>query len=394
MRLATYIQLNAEDIMAPWEEFASTLTPAADDMSSLALRNHIKEMLAFIAQDIETPQSESEQVRKSRGEKIKTALHSAAETHAALRLAAGFSMEQMVSEFRALRASVIRLWQEQMPETTIVDLEDVTRFHESMDQQLAESVRHYSKKIHDSRDLFLGVLSHDLRNPLGSIIMAAKLTSNIGALNERQTMLTSQIVDSACRATEIVAYLLDLARARLGSGLPIVKESMNMGFVSRQVVDEMRALYPRREFRLDVAGDLDGEWDKARIGQVFSNLLGNAVRYGFTDSVIKVKVDGNGKDIVVAVHNEGVPIPAAAIGGIFDALTRTEVQIDGENQSESTSLGLGLYIAKEVVTAHSGTIDVTSTEKEGTTFTARFPRPAGVIPFSTDKAKPARLKAV
>ena len=373
MRLAPFIRANAKQIIGEWEEFAARLIPAADDMNSKALRDHIKQILAFIADDIEAPQTGSEQVTKSQGDKHPAAGHSAAETHAALRLAGGFSLDQMVSEYRALRASVIKLWEKKLTDPGPVDISDLTRFNESLDQALTESVEHYSHKLSQSKDLFLGILSHDLSETLGALTVAAGLTLRIGRLHERQTMLVSEIIGSAARATETVAHLIDLTRARLGSGLPVVREPMDMGFVTRKVVDEMRGLHPRREFKVKMSGNLEGHWDKARIGQLLSNLLGNAVRYGFADSHIRVTVGGLAEEVVLSVHNEGVPIPSGAISKIFHSLNRAAAQ-DRKDHPEAVNLGLGLYIAEEIVTAHGGTIAATSSEKDGTTFTVRFPR--------------------
>lgn len=111
-------------------------------------------------------------------------------------------MDQMVSEFRALRASVTKLWCAQLVEPTDQDISDLIRFNEAIDQALTESISYYSRKLDRSRNLFLGILSHDLRNPLGAMLMSAQLILKIGALNERQTMLISQIIASAGRTTE------------------------------------------------------------------------------------------------------------------------------------------------------------------------------------------------
>lgn len=373
LRLATFIRKNEQPIIEHWEIFARTLVPASDNMSPRNLRNHIKDILAFIADDIESPQTDSERVKKSEGKKPKNTAQSAAEIHASLREVGGFSMDQMVSEFRALRASVIKLWEAQLTKATKADVSDLTRFDESIDQAIAEGISYYTKTIDHSRDLFLAVLSHDLRNPIGAMKMSAQLTLNIGTLNERQTMLVSQIIASAGRATEIINHLLDLTRARLGSGLQVIKKPMDMAFVSRQLVDEMRAMHPSRTFQLEISGETEGNWDKARIGQVFSNLLGNAVQYGFKDLPISVTIKGDPKAVLVSVHNDGVPIAPNAIGSIFDSLTRGGGE-KSPNGQESTTLGLGLYITKQIVSAHSGTVGVTSSEKNGTTFTALFPR--------------------
>jgi signal transduction histidine kinase len=186
-------------------------------------------------------------------------------------------------------------------------------------------------------------------------------------------MLASQIVESTVRINEIISNILDLTRARFGSGLPIIRAPMDFGFVARQMIDEMRAAYPKREFILEISGDTEGEWDKARIGQVFSNLLGNAVQYSFNGTPIKITVKSGAKEVTLSVQNQGIPIPADKIERIFDSLTRGAAE-NGQEQSDSTNLGLGLYITKEIVTAHGGTIDVISSETGGTTFSARFPR--------------------
>jgi signal transduction histidine kinase len=374
MRLASFIRENTEHIVSDWENFAQTLIPAAADMSPLALRNHIEQILAFVVDDIESTQTAPEQVKKARGEKPRVSGHTAAETHAALRLAGGFNIDQMVSEYRALRASVIKLWCAKEREPSRQDVQDLIRFNESIDQELTESISHYTKKFNHSKDLFLGILSHDLRTPLSAALMSAELVFKIGPLNERQTMLNLQVVDSASRASEIITNLFDLTRARFGSGLPVTRQRMNMGFVSRQVVDEMRAVYPGRVINLEVSGELDGEWDKARIGQVFSNLVGNAAQHGFKDLPIAVTVKGTDAEVILSVHNEGVPIPATVMGRIFDSLTRGDSKEEGKERTETGHLGLGLYITREIVISHGGEIDVKSSEKDGTTFTARFPR--------------------
>jgi signal transduction histidine kinase len=203
--------------------------------------------------------------------------------------------------------------------------------------------------------------------------MSAQLALKIGPLNEQQIMLVSQIITSSARATEIINHLLDLTRARLGSGLQVIKKPMDMAFVSRQLVDEMRAMHPNRTFQLEISGETEGNWDKARIGQVFSNLLGNAVQYGFRDLPISVTIKGNPEAVLVSVHNDGVPIRPEAMCKIFDSLTRGGGE-KSPNDRDAMNLGLGLYITKQIVLAHGGTVGATSSEKAGTSFTATFPR--------------------
>jgi signal transduction histidine kinase len=377
IRLSEFIRTNSRQIIAEWESFARTLVPASINMTPLALRNHIKDILAFIAEDMDSSQTGAAQVRKSHGVEDDASpvmkSPSPAESHAALRLAGGFNQDQMVSEYRALGASIIKLWNAAHPEMKSQDVLDLTRFNESIDQELMESIKLYTKKLDYSRNMFLGILSHDLRNPVGAILMSAQLQLRLGEQNDKQKMLSTQIVASAERTLEIVSHLLDLTRARFGAGLPIIRAPMDFGFVSNQMIDEIRAAHPRREITLEISGDMNGEWDKARIGQVFSNLLGNAIQYGFHGTPINVTVQGEPDDIILSVHNEGIPIPPDRIGGIFTALTR-DTEIDSGETTGSMHLGLGLYITREIVAAHGGKIAATSTERDGTTFTANFPR--------------------
>jgi signal transduction histidine kinase len=388
MRLSAFIRERSAEIISDWESFARSLVPAATGMSPLSLRNHIEYILEFIADDIDSAQTESEQTYKSRGKKPKSAMDSVAEIHAALRQAGGFNLDQMVSEYRALRASVTKLWGAQDAEPTRQSVADLVRFNEAIDQETAESISYYSRKVDHSRDMFLGVLGHDLRNPIGAMMMSAELIRKIGSLTERQEFLIAQVGMSGGRAIEIMDKLLDLTRARVGSGLHVLREQMDMAFVCRQLVGEMRTLHPTRTFTFKSSGDTAGVWDRPRIGQVFSNLLGNAVQYGFTDGPIDVTVIGDAKAVALSVHNEGVPILKDAIDGIFEAMVR-----GGVDGSGATNLGLGLYITKEIISAHGGTIRVASSEKDGTTFVALFPRVVDTATLARDGVQPER-KAV
>ncbi len=286
--------------------------------------------------------------------------------------AGGFDIGQMASEYRALRASVLRLWTKTGPAFDAEDIADMIRFNESIDQELAESVNFYTDRVAHSRELVVAMLSHDLRSPLQGIALATQLSLHMGQLDERQTMLSKKVLESTRRMDALINDLLDVTRARFGAGLPVVRAMMNMGTVAEQIVDEVRVVHPRRTIELSVSGLLVGEWDKARIGQVFSNLLNNAMQYGSHSAPVRVGLkrrsqgsDGDRRkrrrshpsrqdqDDLSIRSNGGRPTTAVATAG---------------------NLGLGLYITKEVVVAHGGTIEVTSSEMEGTIFTARFPR--------------------
>jgi len=341
-------------------------------MSPHALRDHIHQILTFIMLDMASYQTAAEQTVKSHGQKKQLEPATAAQTHAAIRFAGGFDIGQMVSEYRALRASVLKLWSKTGPAFDTVDIADMIRFNEAIDQELAESVNFYTDRVARSRELLVGILGHDLRSPLQAIALSTELSLHMGQLNERQTMLSRKVLESTHRMTGLINDLLDVTRARFGAGLPVVRAVMNMGTVAEQIVGEVRLVHPDREIELSLSGILVGEWDKARIGQVFSNLLNNAMQYGSHHVPIHVGLHGTPKSVTLTVGNDGAPIPANKIKMIFDPLTR--VVTDDDADQTTGNLGLGLYITKEVVVAHGGTIGVTSSEAEGTIFTASFPR--------------------
>ena len=292
--------------------------------------------------------------------------------HAAVRFAGGFDIGQMASDYRALRASVLTLWTNTGPALDAVDIADMIRFNESIDQELAESVNFYTARVAQSRELVVGILGHDLRSPLQAIALSTELSLHMGELNERQTMLSRKVLESTHRMSSLINDLLDVTRARFGAGLPVARAVMNMGTVAEQIVGEVRLVHPHRAIKLSLSGILVGEWDKARIGQVFSNLLNNAMQYGSHHLPVRIELRGEPKLVTLTVGNDGTSIPADKIKMIFDPLTR----VVSEDDADLTSghLGLGLYITKEVVMAHNGTIHVTSSEAEGTIFTACFPR--------------------
>ena len=383
MRLSDFIAANREPIMAEWLAFAQTCTPAAGSMDDSALRDHASEMLTVIATDLKTPQNKQEQTEKSKGnapeEKSKANApeedaneKTAAEKHGADRAESGFTTDQMVSEYRALRASVIRLWTRAQGELSTNELEDLTRFNEAIDQSLAESISRYTQDLDHSKEMFLAILGHDLRTPLGAVMMSAEFMLETKELKEPHLTLTSRIASSSKRMNQMIGALLDFTRSRLGGGIPIERAKMNMGKAVHDVVDEMAAAHPDRTIKVDARGGLEGEWDCARMGQVLTNLIGNALEYSSVGTNATVDVQGDDKEVAIAIHNRGTPIPPDQLNGIFNPMKRTEMNAAGGGSSGN--LGLGLYIAERIVNAHKGRIDVESSEEAGTTFTVHLPR--------------------
>lgn len=366
MVLSQFILANLEQILSDWEKFAKTI-PAAAGMDTAALRDDAAEILKTIAREMERDQSAGDQEAKSKGKAFRAASdpETNAESHSSLRLSSGFDLSEMVSEYRALRATVIRLWTRDLSAVDGDALYDLTRFNEGIDQALTESIARYTA----SRELFLGILGHDLRTPLGVVMTSAQYLLKSKTLTEAQSTVVSRLLASGVRIKGLVSDLVDVTQTRLGSGLPIEPKEMDLALTCRQAVDEMRAFHPDRTFELNVSGELSGVWDAARLTQIIANLLQNAIQHGAKGAPVTVSVSGEKERVVLTVHNEGPPISESARQRIFEPLVRGDSADPGSN-----SLGLGLYIARAIAVAHGGSIDVKSSQGESTTFTVCLPR--------------------
>ncbi|HEY9237784.1 MAG TPA: sensor histidine kinase [Burkholderiaceae bacterium] len=365
MRLGEFILSSEEQILSEWEQYAATLLPAASAMSVVRLRDHASQLLRVIAKDLEQAQSPFEQSQKSKGHAPADASlpDTAAELHAMLRAQEGFDINQMAGEYRALRASVLRLWAAQA-DFQSTDFQDMLRFNEAIDQALAESIASFSTEVERSRNLLLGMLGHDMRNPLMAILLTAKHVvrmntgSDLSAAGER-------LLRSGARMRALLDELVDFSRTRLGVGIRIKRDRVDLHSVFMEELDLIRAAYPEARVELSADGDTVGHWDRNRIHQVLGNLVSNAVKYGRAEPVV-VNLTGTPESVTFSVENTGEPIPTEHLATLFDPLTRA-------GQTDDDGLGLGLYIVEQIVVAHGGAIQVIS---EGTTtrFTVTLPR--------------------
>jgi signal transduction histidine kinase len=374
MRLADFITSSSAAIISDWEQFALQHVPAARLLDLDERRDHAAAMLKVVALDMTSPQTKREQADKSKGtEDGRVDAHTAATSHGSDRAATGYSPSEMVAEFRALRASVLRLWAESEPELDRRSLDDVTRFNEAIDQLLAESLGRFAHDVEGSKDLFLAVLGHDLRNPLGAIMMSASTMMAKEGADWPHARTVSRILSSGTRMDAMIRDLLDFARTRVGRGIPVVRAEMDLASVCRQAIDEISAFYPGCVVSFEATGDFGGEWDKDRIAQVLSNLVGNAYQHGTPETPVTVTLRGESDDVVLTVHNEAQAIEPMKLKDIFDPFRQLDAQ--RAKTKNLRSAGLGLYIAREIVASHDGSIAVAS-EEDGTTFTVRLPRRA------------------
>ncbi|SOZ51037.1 putative sensor histidine kinase (dctS) [Cupriavidus taiwanensis] len=371
MRLADFILRDMSRILTEWEAFAATLMPAARHMDSLALRDHAVQILQAVAKDLSTPQTSRAQREKSMGRapRLADAPETAAQTHALLRARHGFNINQMVAEYRALRASVLRLWIDAcLPDAP--DLDDMIRFNEAIDQAVAESVGYFDAQVEQARNLLLGMLGHDMRSPLQTIQSTAHFLVALNA-GEKVSEAAARLIRSGARMNALLDDLCDFNRTKLGLGINIVPAGIDLAQVFGDTVDQLRAAHPDHGIELAVHGNVRGVWDGLRLQQLLSNLVTNAVMYGAADAPVRVVVTGDDAEVRVAVWNSGPPIDPQTLGQIFDPLRRGEDPHD----KNAPGLGLGLYIASEIAKAHRGSIEARS-DAAGTVFEVRLPHQA------------------
>ncbi len=390
MRLAKFILANIEPILVEWEAFALTLASGAN-MTKLALRDHSQAILLAAARDMEAKQSLTQQEDKSQGEGGADTMESdqldiASARHAEERVGAGFDIIEVVSEYRALRASVLRLWRKSFLQPDLDDIDDITRFNEAIDQSLAEAISSYTERVNRSRLLFLAILGHDLRNPLTAIRMSAQLVSQEN--KDLQSSEALSMIGAESKAMiKLIRDMIDFTSTWLGSAMPLNRQPVDLQILCREVVNEFHVTHPQRTLHFNPRGDLTGNWDAARIRQVVSNLLGNALQHGSPMGPVELSASSEGSTVVLSVHNEGAPIPPEALPTLFDPLVRYAT-VESVLQRAPGSIGLGLYIVREIVNAKGGTIAVDSTAQQGTTFTVRIPRQLELKATGTATPKP------
>jgi PAS domain S-box-containing protein len=229
---------------------------------------------------------------------------------------------------------------------------------------------------------FIGVLGHDLRNPLNAIQMAASLLRRKTQEGSDDRTLLDRIITSATRMNEMVTQLLDLTRAKLGAGIPLERQAVDLSRLVADAVEELRLSHPRRAIHFEGAADMLGKWDPGRLTQAISNLIGNALQHGDPARAIGIKLSTLDDTVVLDVQNFGAPIPPEVLPFIFDPYRQ-----GGAPKGRAQGLGLGLFIARQIALAHAGRIDVRSNAQEGTIFTMTLPR------LAPERATPGEERA-
>lgn len=241
---------------------------------------------------------------------------------------------------------------------TNTDIDDRKRVQDELQERAA-----YERQL-------IGIVSHDLRNPINAIGIAAALLAKGDHLDQRQTKAVSRIMSSSERARRMLRDFLDFTQARTMGRIPVAPGPADIGQIARQVFDELRVLYPDRVATIEHEGDARGTWDADRIAQVIGNLLSNAYQHSSPAAAIQLRTRGTPGDVTIEVRNEGSALAPADIARFFQPFERGA----DSTPSAERSVGLGLFISKQIVEAHQGSISVHSRAGEGTIFRVRLPR--------------------
>jgi len=368
--LADFIELHLNMIVEQAVAFAESIE-TRPPLDADELRDHLPEIVLAVVADLRTPQTPAQEFAKSQGRApaVTGVPRSAAATHALHRAHSGYSMSHLVSEYRALRASVLRLWA-QDPRSVAAPGE-ITRFNEAIDEAVAESVTHYSAEVERWRNIFLGVLGHDLRSPLSAIVMTSELIART-AIDAPIASAAQRLIRSGERMRELLDKLLVYNRAQMGIGFETEKVQVDLATACRQEIELLQTSLPDSSITFEAPSSLFGTFDTSRIREALANLVVNASKYGERMGQIHVALLDEGDTAELAVTNTGEPIPRDAFDLMFEPLRRVGVS---HGEAERASLGLGLFIVSQIAKAHGGTIGGESSHGK-TTFRLRLPKKA------------------
>jgi signal transduction histidine kinase len=372
MRLADFIARDTVPILAQWEAFTATLLAPTEKFELPLIHSHAQQILSDVEKDLRTSQTPEAQRSKSMGRGtgvIDADEEAAAQMYGVLRARAGCNVNQVVAEYRALRASVLRLWMiDCAPDAPHLD--DIIRFNEAIDQALGKSVVSFNAQIEQNRNLLLGMLGHDMRSPLQAIQVTSTYLAALNA-GEHVSKAAGRLIRSGARMQALLDDLTVFNRNKLGLGITIAPRSIDLAELLADELDELRAIHSDRQIELQISGDSQGVWDGPRLQQLIGNLVTNAIKYGAQDAPVRVTASGDVTHVRIEVSNSGAAIGTSTLARIFDPLIRG---VDRQSEDEkASSLGLGLYIASEIARAHHGTIETRSDETE-TTFSVLLPR--------------------
>jgi signal transduction histidine kinase len=232
---------------------------------------------------------------------------------------------------------------------------------------------HYQAKLEEARTVILGVLAHDLRTPLNAISLGTQFILRTEPLDPRAAQAAARTLSSVSRMKGLVQDLLDYTLTRLGTGLPIHSQPTDIELIVRGVVEEVEASYPGRNVNFVSSCDPKGVWDQGRISQMMTNLVVNALQHGDVEQSVDVRIEDATNGVRLTVTNRGDAIPEAERSSLFEPLKQMRQPPD-KSRVGSSGLGLGLYVVAEIASAHGGSVELASSDENGTVFAVHLPR--------------------
>jgi signal transduction histidine kinase len=354
--------------------------PEANRLTEEALRDHIPRLLARMRDLLMAETVKHAATSASRSEVINGSVASPAQAHALHRFANGYTLGHALREMTHFRATVVDLCGKEGAHlegheakllqamidaaltTVAVEMEQAARNDLEIERErLRQEV--------EFRERFMGILGHDLRNPLSAVLNAATLLQESASIPPSESWILQRITTSADRMARMISDLLDVTRARSGGRLPVRPGPADLRVICLQVAEELRMVHQDRSILVSSRGDTQGEWDADRLAQLVQNLVSNALDYSPAETSIRVSVHGRPGGALLRVHNRGPSIRPEQARSIFEPFQRGE-----DETRRSEGLGLGLFIAHQIATSHGGSLRVRSGPVLGTTFTAAFPR--------------------
>lgn len=371
MRFSEFIRLNVDAIASEWAAVGKP-TPPGERLSIQDRIGQCKAMLARIAADMEGGGGSEQSCESGLGGVEPREGDRAAGGYGAARQREGLDLAQVAMEFRALRTNVLERWR-RCPgrDLDVGDAVQSQRFNEGVDQALAESIDGYCANAGSSRDMLLGALGHGLRGPLMAISLSGRSLSKPGMPDDARARAGGNIERAVKEMSRLIADLLDYTSARVGPGIAVDPSRCDLGAICRLGFEDARAIHPERAFALRMPEELWWWCDGARVAQALANLLDNAARCGDAGTPVTLSACRAGLEAVLCVHNHCDPISEGDQRCMFDPMELPAASAARDGR-ERASVGLGLYIAREIAASHGGRLWVESAAS-GTSFSIALP---------------------
>ena len=372
MKFSAFIQTNLDTIVQEWEAYARALLPSSHPLSELALRDHVREMLSVIARDMESGQTAvGGDLRSMHPVDGKATPESAAAAHGALRQLEGLDVSQLFGEFISLRATVLGMWRRaELAMDASAAIDEVARFDEGIDRAVVESIERYAKNV----AAFMAVIGNDLRSPLWAIKSSSEMLSTRVVSDE----VRREVMDRITRSSEAMGHVIDdlteFTEINLGRREVVQLSTCDLGAICEAALHTAKARHPRQEFALTSSGDLVLRADARQMQQVLINLLNDAAYHNDKRTPVSIDLRGGTDSIAIRVTSHGRTRAASTLQSVLEPEVNKPMKQAEPHQGPYTGLGVGLFVVREILSRHGGSITLKSERETDTTFTVEVPR--------------------